>query len=168
MLLALPICVLTGTHNLAYVEQATALLNPLFPYVAVKDLTRLVREKGSLFDAFTLFSETESKNARANASRPYTRLKQPRKQKTPGTRRRMGAIGGPNEHQYSSLVNELQAARQRQAREVSRAKRQKASEDEESTNLARCLAEGAMIECQCCFGDYPINRAVDCKGDEVR
>lgn len=37
-------------------------------------------------------------------------------------------------------------------------------EREERENLERSKAEGTMRDCECCFGDYPINRMVHCDG----
>jgi TRIAD3 protein (E3 ubiquitin-protein ligase RNF216) len=71
-----------------------------------------------------------------------------------------------DDQQRIDLLRELQAARR--IRKNARLKReeQRQLERREEANLLKAQAEGTMLDCQCCFGDYPINRMVHC-GNEV-
>lgn len=73
------------------------------------------------------------------------------------------AANATSEHQ---ALQELRAARWVvRARAVNRgdAERKKRAEQ---ANFARAQAEGTVMECQCCFDDFAMNRMVHCNGDE--
>jgi hypothetical protein len=152
--------------NHHYCREAIILLASVFDHIPTHYIAKVTREKKSLFDAFGILSENESNFYNQEPSeRPYKRLRQPRKDvEVKYQRKKFEQRDG---HQHVSLVNELQAARQSQAREASRIKRQKASDDLESENLAIHMSQGSMVECQCCFDEKPINRAVPCEGQEA-
>jgi hypothetical protein len=152
--------------NHHYCREAIILLASVFDHIPTHYIAKVTREKTSLFDAFGILSENESNFYNQEQSkRPYKRLRQPRRDlEFKYQRRNFVQRDG---HLHVSLVNELQAARQSQAREASRIKRQKASDDLESENLAIHMTQGSMVECQCCFDEKPINRAVPCEGEEA-
>jgi hypothetical protein len=152
--------------NRHYCREAIILLASVFDHIPTHYIAKVVQEKKSLFDAFGILSENESRfYSQEPSGRPYKRLRQPRK--TLEAKYQRKSYEQRDGHQHVSLVNELQAARQSQAREASRIKRQKASDDLESENLAIHIAQGSMVECQCCFDEKPINRAVPCEGEEA-
>jgi len=68
---------------------------------------------------------------------------------------------------YTELLLEFQAARR--VRRKAEAKREEAHllELAEEANLLKAQADGTMLDCQCCFGDYPMNRMVHCDSDEL-
>jgi hypothetical protein len=152
--------------NHHYCREAIILLASVFDHIPTHYIAKVVQEKNSLFDAFGILSEKESSFYNQEPSeRPYKRLRHPRKDLEAKYQRK--SLEQREGQQYASLVNELQAARQSQAREASRVKRQKATDDLESENLAIHIAEGSMVECQCCFDEMPINRTVHCEGEEA-
>ena len=152
--------------NRDYQREAIILLATVFDHIPTHYISKIVQEKQSLFDAFGVLSDNEINFYNpAAGERPYKRLRQPRKGLEAKYQRK--SFETRDGHQHVSLVNELQAARQNQEREASKIKRQKASDNFESENLALHIAQGSMVECQCCFDDKPINRAVPCEGDEA-
>ena len=149
-----------------YLRDAIILLASEFAHVPTHNISTVVNEHQSLFDSFNHLTDLENKHDfRAGAKNAYRRFKYPRTSLERKYRR--DPFQHRNGHTWVSLVNELQAARQHQAREVSRSKRQKILEEKESDNLALHIAQKAMVECQCCFDDKPINRTVPCEGDDM-
>ncbi|KAK4211547.1 hypothetical protein QBC37DRAFT_375899 [Rhypophila decipiens] len=53
----------------------------------------------------------------------------------------------------------------KEGRETLRGLTLEAEAERERLNEAQAIAEGLMGECQCCFGDHPMNRMVYCTGD---
>lgn len=152
--------------NHEYCRETIILLATVFDHIPTHYIAQVVKDKESLFESFGVLSEKENCfYAREPGQRPYKRLRQPRRALEVKYRRKN--FEQRDDHQYTSLVNELQAARQNQEREACRIKRQKASDDLESENLALHIAQGSMVECQCCFDEKPINRAVPCEGEEA-
>ena len=150
----------------AYLRDAIILLATEFAHIPTHYISSVVNQQQSLFDSFNHLTDLENKHDfRAGAKNAYRRLKLRRTnlerkyQKEP-SQRRDGQI-------WVSLINELQAARQHQARELCRSKRQKILEEKEADNLALHIAQKAMVECRCCFDDKPINRTVTCEGDDM-
>jgi len=148
-----------------YLKEAVIVLAAQFDHVPTHYIHRIVQEKNSVFNTYLDLHDTDA-NYFALPDRPYIRPRHPRavlEKKYANT----GCVRHDGE-QYKNIVNELQAARQHVAREAIRLKNQKAMEEAEATNLAIHKAEGALVECQCCFdGEIPINRAVACEGERV-
>ena len=71
------------------------------------------------------------------------------------------------DQEYIELLLELQAARR--IRKKAEAKREEARQLElaEEANLMKAHTDGTISECQCCFGDYPMNRMVHCDNEEA-
>ena len=150
--------------NRCYFRDAVVLLAKEFTHVPTNYIYKVAHKKQSLFETYISLADGEIEYY-SRSFGPYHRSRHPRialekkYQRDPGDAR--------DAQQHGNLVNEIQAARQRQARETDRVRRQRAKDDEEAENLAEHLAQGTMVECQCCFDDKPINRAVPCKGKEV-
>jgi IBR domain, a half RING-finger domain len=150
--------------NETYYTEALILLADKFTRIPTHFINRMLREKGTLFDTFHFLAESE--NTYNNSPyKPYSRSKLGRvalekKYQRSAAQKREG-------HQYVSIVNEFQAARQQQHREETRQKRQKADDEAEASNFALHELQGSLVDCQCCFNEAPINRVVNCENDET-
>ncbi|ESZ90583.1 hypothetical protein SBOR_9034 [Sclerotinia borealis F-4128] len=65
------------------------------------------------------------------------------------------------------VYEELRAARAVRKNAESRRRAEREAELAEEENERKAQAEGTMSECGCCYGDYPLNRMVHCKNEEV-
>ena len=150
--------------NETYYKEALKLLADEFKRVPTHFINKTLRERGTLFDTFHFLGECENKYNN-EARKPYNRSRfdrvvlEKKYQRTAVERR--------DERQYISIVNEFQAASQHRHREELRQKRQKADDEAEATNFALHQLQGSLVECQCCFDEAPINRAVNCENDET-
>ncbi|VBB84173.1 Putative E3 ubiquitin-protein ligase [Podospora comata] len=64
-------------------------------------------------------------------------------------------------------VEDFVAARQVCDIRTAKARAKKALEDAEAANYAQAEADGTILECGCCFGDFPQNRMVHCNAETV-
>jgi TRIAD3 protein (E3 ubiquitin-protein ligase RNF216) len=101
---------------------------------------------------------------------PYTKLKKPRTTSSIWTDEYIVAILSREDTTADTMMvlRELQAARKtrRKAGEKRQAERQVELAEEE--NIRKSEAEGTMLECGCCCGDFPMNRMVHCENDRLR
>jgi predicted Fe-S protein YdhL (DUF1289 family) len=101
---------------------------------------------------------------------PYNKIKHPRKMNPllsdPSVTRTLAEPSDPD-HEKIEVLKELQAARRvkRKADLAREAERQK--ELDEAENIKKAEAEGTMVECGCCYCDYPLNRMVHCDSEEM-
>lgn len=148
--------------NEAYYKEALILLAENFNRVPTHFIHRTLREKGNLYDAFHLLAEYE--NTSNDCSRkPYIRTKLARRV----LEKKYQRNSEREAHQYISIVNELQAARQQQHRQEVRRKRQKADEEAEAQNFKLHQLQGSLVDCQCCFNEAPLNRMTHCENDDT-
>lgn len=148
-----------------YLKDAVLLLAKTFDHVPTHYIHSVVAEKKTIFDSFVYIQEMEDQFYTL-ATRPYPRLRQPRKEIEKKYLLTVSDRRIP--HQYANRINELQAARQHVAREAIQEAAKKAKEEAEAANLARHKEMGALMECQCCFdAEVPINRVVHCMGEEA-
>ena len=153
-----------GYGAASYQKLAVILLAKEFTHVPTHHIYHLLGRRQTLFDTFNELSRTE-RNYFMGADRPYKRTRHPRTVLEKKYQR--GELETRDGHLYVNLVNELQAARQNQAREIDRIQKQKEHDEKEADNLAMSIAQGSMVECRCCFDDVAMNRAVTCEGDVV-
>jgi IBR domain, a half RING-finger domain len=154
----------TLPKNETYYKEALILLADEFTRIPTHFLHKTLREKGILYDTFLFLAEQE-KEYNNSPRKPYARSKLGRKALEKKYQRT--ALEHREGHQYVSVVNEFQAARQHQHREETRQKRQKADEEAEANNFKLCEMQGSLVDCQCCFNEAPINRVVNCENDET-
>lgn len=67
----------------------------------------------------------------------------------------------------TEVLQELQACRKIQKNAESRRLAEREAQLAEEENERRAEAEGTMSECACCYGDFPLNRMVHCRNEEV-
>jgi hypothetical protein len=150
--------------NETYYKEALILLADEFTRIPTHFIHKMLREKGTLYGTFQFLAEHE-KTYNNSPRKPYSRSRLGRvalekKYQRTATEQREG-------HQYISVVNEFQAARQQQQREETRQKRQRADEAAEASNFTTHQLQGSLVECQCCFDEAPINRVVHCENDDM-
>lgn len=151
--------------NTMYYKESVVLLARFFDHVPTIYIQRILKEKKSLYSTYIHLRETEA-NYYALQPRPYCRSRNPRVQLE--KKYSLGPNDQRDGHQYVNLVNEFQAARQQIERDRIQRENQKQREVDEANNLAVHKAEGALVECQCCFDEeIAINRAVPCEGDPM-
>jgi IBR domain, a half RING-finger domain len=150
--------------NETYIKEALKLLADEFTRVPTHFIHRMLREIGTLYDTFHFLAECENKYNN-EPRKPYHRSKFGRVALEKKYQRT--AVEQREGYQYVNIVNEAQAARQQRHREEIRQKRQKADEEAEAKNFAIHQLQGSLVDCQCCFDEAPINRAVNCENDET-
>jgi hypothetical protein len=151
--------------NESYRKQALRMLASQFTHIPTIAISRVLEKKQSLFDTFAHLTECEATYFdKPRDQKPYIRSRQPR---VTLEKKYQRGFDEPNTtHLYQILVNELQAARQHEARELYRLKKDRDTEAEEAQNLLQHKLEGSLVECQTCFDDeIPMNRALMCEGD---
>lgn len=150
--------------NQTYYREALILLAAEFTRIPTHFINKILREKDTLYDAFSFLAYTE--NTYYNSPRrPYPRARLGRVMLEKKYQRTDTELR--ESRQYISVVNEFQAARQQQHREETRQKRKKADEEAEANNFTLHQLQGSLIECQCCFNEAPINRVVNCENDQA-
>lgn len=123
----------------------------------------LAQSNYRLFSAYRVLEEAQRTFDPANPV--YNKIK-PRKV-SEFTERKvetlLKSIGLPPDRK--EVLEELTAARRirRKAEEKREVERQAELAEEENTRQAE--RDGTMGECNCCYGDYPLNRMVHCNGD---
>ena len=147
-----------------YVREALRMLADEFKHIPTIIINRVLQEKQSLFDTFTYFNQAEATYFDLpRDEKPYTRSKQPRVHLEKKYSR--GVFEPKNSRLYVNLVNEFQAAKQHDARELYRLKKDQDKEAAEAENLHIHKLEGSLVECQTCFDEeIPMNRALMCEG----
>lgn len=151
--------------NEAYRKEALRILADEFKHVPTIAINRALQEKQSLFDTFVYFNQSEvTYFDLPRDQKPYTRFKQPR---IVLEKKYQRGFSEPTDSQlYVTLVNELQGAKQHEARELYQLRKSLDNEAAEAQNLLQHKLEGSLVECQTCFDDeIPMNRALMCEGN---
>jgi IBR domain, a half RING-finger domain len=150
--------------NETYYKEALILLADEFTRVPTHFINRTLREKKNLYETFDLLADKE-KTYNNTPRKPYNRSRLGR---VALEKKYQRTAAEPRDgHQYISIVNEFQAAKQQQYREEARQKRKEADEKSEEENFRLHQLQGSLVDCQCCFDETPINRVVNCEGEET-
>ena len=141
-----------------------------FPETPMAFIDVCLRQNGHrIFPTYRVLEEAERTYSFENP--PYNKIKTKRKWKGQYDDSYIKSIiectSDTDNQQYMDLLLELQAARR--VRKKAESKREEARQLElaEEANLLKAQADGTMLDCQCCFGDYPMNRMVQCDSEEV-
>jgi TRIAD3 protein (E3 ubiquitin-protein ligase RNF216) len=120
-----------------------------------------------LFPSYRVLEEAERT---WNPERPpYNKIKQPRKMKRE-YREEEVELALKNEatpQQEMLAMRELQTARRARKKADNKRQAERQAELDEEENIRKALAEGTMVECGCCFSDYPLNRMVHCDNEDL-
>ncbi|PGH06991.1 hypothetical protein GX51_02030 [Blastomyces parvus] len=141
----------------SYYRASQYLLEQQFSKIPPDYVCSVLKSQKSLFAAFASLSECESTYNMTNPP-----LYQQRNNKDSGKPERP-----PDIPMNSDLLRELQDAKEeRRKREESR-RREKALGKWEAEKEAVCIAQGNVMECQCCYTDVPIIHMIPCAGENI-
>ncbi|KAK5103681.1 hypothetical protein LTS08_003099 [Lithohypha guttulata] len=141
-----------------YRRDAIVILASQFEHVPTHYIDRTLKDKKSLWDTYRHI-ENDEINYFQTTPRPYYRSSRPRTQLEKKYRRPPQS----DPKCYTSLICELQAVKQHNARENLKKGQEEEKANSERKNLEQHKADGTIVECQICFDDeIPINRAVTC------
>jgi TRIAD3 protein (E3 ubiquitin-protein ligase RNF216) len=120
-----------------------------------------------LFPAYLILEGADRTWDRAKS--PYTKIKKPRPINAAWKPEAVEDTLSKEDSTADTMLalRELQAVRRvrKKADDKRQAERQAQLNEEE--NIKRAEAEGTMLECGCCFSDYPMNRMVHCDDERV-
>lgn len=141
--------------NPEYLDFVRLLLRQEFPTMPVTYINKIVAQKRNfLAAAYAALLETDRTYDSTNP-KPYRKLNQPRKLDNLDGREKMGKI-------WTKVTDELEWARNK----ARQAKLKKQTEND--AKIAAELNEkeyeenNMLMECACCFGDYPFDRMTHC------
>jgi TRIAD3 protein (E3 ubiquitin-protein ligase RNF216) len=127
--------------------------------------TCLRQNKYHVFSTYRVLEEAERTYDIQNP--PYNKIKAKRKMLDEYREANLQtSITNVPDERCRNILLELQAARRIRKKADSKRREERRLELEEENNLLKAQAEGTMMDCQCCFGDYPINRMVHCDSEE--
>ncbi|KLJ06345.1 hypothetical protein EMPG_10243 [Blastomyces silverae] len=141
----------------SYYQDSQYLLEQHFPKIRPEHIRFVLQSQKSLFAAYASLDESESTPNMTNPSIYRQRSK-----------RRTGKLKqSPDIPMNSDILRELQdATEERRKREESR-QREKELVKLEAENEATCIAQGNVMECQCCYTDAPIIHMIPCAGENI-
>ena len=141
-------------HDIDYIREMTITLLNEFLLVPSEHVKGVCRGQTFLYESLLALAQAEKKDPKEQG---YQRLKQARKPKM--------SPHVPPKEVAEVLNSEFAAARKLISK--NEAHRKKLQEEKDAEVAEQVLAEetGAIVECQCCFTDTPVSRAVHCNGD---
>ncbi|PWY89012.1 hypothetical protein BO70DRAFT_158549 [Aspergillus heteromorphus CBS 117.55] len=158
-----------------YLQLATTKLAHEFLWMPINYIRLEVNDKKELYAAYlALFAQED------DANNGYTKLK----------RERQPAAAKPKNDLERSIIDnlerELDAAKEEAEKQAGKGsttagrrrlltsprskafiRKQKEEEEAELRNEEEHKKAGTLVECQCCFADVPVNRALPCEGGEI-
>ncbi|KAG5292198.1 E3 ubiquitin-protein ligase RNF216 [Histoplasma ohiense] len=144
-------------RNNSYYRASQYLLQVHFPKIPPEYIRSVLQSQKSLFAAYANLDQSES--TYDLTSHPLYERRRP---------------GMPDKLELRSnisidpgLFRELQAAREEQQKKEEKRQRERELAELEARNEAACIAQGDIMECQCCYTDTPINRMVPCTGENI-
>lgn len=120
----------------------------------------LDQNRRSLFEAYTAMDDAVRTWDNSNA--PWTEKKTPSR-KLPGFEPGKPMVQNLNEFTpaQQTAINELRAARELRSIKDARV----AAQAEEENHFAQAKLNGQVVECGCCFDEFPADRVVECNGE---
>ncbi|KAE8140637.1 hypothetical protein BDV38DRAFT_240056 [Aspergillus pseudotamarii] len=135
-----------------YRKQACDILAQEFLWISIPQIRQLISSKKGLYSAYlTLYQEYIYPGIQS----PHLRLKRPR----PSVE-----LTRTWDH---DLISELNAAKRRAAKDTAAHRKRKEEEEADKFNEEEHTRSGNLVECQCCYSDFPSNRVVPCEGATV-
>jgi TRIAD3 protein (E3 ubiquitin-protein ligase RNF216) len=126
-----------------------------------------LRQNGQrMFSTYRILEEAERTYSLENP--PYNKIRTKRKMPEEYREANIQAFTAAvaNDQGLVDLLEEFQASRKVRRKADARREEERQVELAEETNLLKAQAEGTILDCQCCFGDYPMNRMVHCDNEE--
>ncbi|KAI9836388.1 MAG: hypothetical protein M1819_001418 [Sarea resinae] len=148
-----------------YCIAARAILQDEFPSVPVKHIHDILDRTTFLFTAYFALEAGERTYGSLEFP-PYKRLKTVRKQKNraPGSFLLYEEAGQHLGLGQTTVERELMAARKKRGKDAAKRRVLEDSAAAEAANEKEHMEAGMMMECQCCFSEWPINRMTHCNG----
>lgn len=128
-----------------------SILKAEFPTFTYPNINEIVAEEKHLFKAYVRLANLRDTDANPRRGRPSV---------TANADTIVASSGWP------PLGEELNAARKRAQEDREAREGEKMKKRAEDDNLRRAIAKGRTAECQACFDDLPMNRQIQCHGDE--
>jgi TRIAD3 protein (E3 ubiquitin-protein ligase RNF216) len=120
-----------------------------------------------LYPAYMILEEAD--RTYDPAKTPYNKIKKPRATSSHWTPSRVEeTLNREGTTADTMLVlRELQAARRARKKADDKRQAERQAQLDEEENIRRAQAEGTMLECGCCFCDFPLNRMVHCENEQA-
>ncbi|PLN77033.1 hypothetical protein BDW42DRAFT_177563 [Aspergillus taichungensis] len=150
-------------HDRTYIAIASEILMRTFPFVPLPYLRHTMKTGRSFFSVYVELSSFEQSTTSRN--RPYTRLVRGRKVDDHANDLLKG-VGIPPEIS-DGFLKELQAAQNRSRRDADAFRKREKEEIAERRNEEEHIRTKNLVECQCCYLDVPLNRAIHCEGTTI-
>lgn len=152
-----------GQETIAYFREARTVLQEEFVSVPSRFIDLKLRLTGNFYAAYLALELAEYTYTDTN-NPGYAKLKSPRKVKNDALTRldNMDATS----YGIPELKQEIQAARKRRKKEDAKRQIIKDAAAAEAAIDKEYRDNGDVLECQCCFDTYPINKITHCDGDE--
>ncbi|MCJ1465874.1 hypothetical protein MMC07_004493 [Pseudocyphellaria aurata] len=153
-----------GQDANVYFREARMILQEEFGSVPSKFIDSQLKLEGNFYAAYLALDVAEYKYLESN-NPGYTRLKQARKVKNDAFSRldNMEATG----YGLPELKKEIQAARQRRKKEDAKRQIMKDAATAAAAIDKEYRDNGDIMECQCCFDSYAMNKITHCNGEET-
>jgi TRIAD3 protein (E3 ubiquitin-protein ligase RNF216) len=125
-----------------------------------------LRQNGyHMFSTYRILEEAERTFSVENP--PYNKIK---------TKRKMPVVyqddnledfidSNPEDDSRYSMLREFQRARKLRKNAEAKLEEERRQGCVEQANVEKARADGTMLECQCCFDEYPMNRMVNCDNE---
>ncbi|KAK2759160.1 hypothetical protein FQN54_003260 [Arachnomyces sp. PD_36] len=151
-----------ATKSPTYLNAARKMLETEFPRIPSAYVRLLLVRNKTLTQTYATL-ETSDRNYTTAAVSGYHQLKKERKAIADAEMFQFLPRQGPERNQ---LVQEFYAAREKRKEENETRIREEEYERREADNLKQQTELGAIVECQCCFADIPLNRTIHCEGND--
>ncbi|PLB40643.1 uncharacterized protein BDW47DRAFT_89670 [Aspergillus candidus] len=150
-------------HDGTYIATAKEILMRTFPFVPLPYLRHTIQRGRSLFSVYVELSSFERSTTSRN--RPYTRLMRGRRVDDHAN----DILKGVEIHPAiaDDFLKELQAAHNRVERDADAFRKREEEENAERRNEEEHTRARNLVECQCCYLDVPLNRAIHCEGATI-
>ncbi|KAI1656771.1 hypothetical protein F4813DRAFT_363277 [Daldinia decipiens] len=153
----------TTVQKPCYTDMAKNFLASDFPKVPIPVIKNLLRANGgSLFETYTKMDEAIRNWD--NSRPPWTEKRRPSRTIVSFLPVRIESLDMSNYNDdQKAAIEELRAARDLKAIKDAEAARKA----EEEKNFAHAKSIGEIVECGCCFDEFPLNRMIHCDGEDV-
>ncbi|PKY05504.1 hypothetical protein P168DRAFT_317028 [Aspergillus campestris IBT 28561] len=149
-------------HDSTYITTAREILMRTFPFVPLPYLRHNMQGR-SLFSVYVELSSFERSTTSRN--RPYMRLVRGRRVEDHANDLHKGVEIPPAI--ADTFLKELQAAQNRSERDADAFRKREEEENAERRNEEEHTRARNLVECQCCYLDVPLNRAIHCEGATI-
>ncbi|KAH8593523.1 hypothetical protein B0O99DRAFT_215494 [Bisporella sp. PMI_857] len=146
----------------AYIRK---ILGSEFPQIPMKYIDACLKTSGgTLFSAYRVLEEADRT---FDPNKPtYIRIKSRKIATDEFLDDNLDNLIAKSPLEEQEVLRELQVSRRVRWKADEKREEERLHILAEEANCVRAQAEGAMRDCGCCFGDYPLNRMVHCDNDE--